>query len=112
MNDNRKPEQDKPMVAKGLWAKTMQSSGKEFWTGSLTVDDVARIVELSELHPEGKVDLSLFVNDRKQQENHPDLNLYFKPGYQRGGGQGPQARGPGGGGQYEDGVPFDGAGAA
>lgn len=56
-----------------LWKKTAKQTGQTFYSGQIDT-------------PFGAVQISVFKNDKKEKDNHPDLNIVFngcKPYEQR-----------------------------
>lgn len=47
-----------------LWKKTAKQTGQTFYSG--TIDTIF-----------GKVSISVFKNDKKEKDSHPDLNIVF-----------------------------------
>ena len=45
-----------------LWIKTAKNTGKKFMSGSIQIDNKL-------------IKISVFKNDRKQNDNHPDYNI-------------------------------------
>lgn len=47
-----------------LWKKTAKQTGQTFYSG--TIDTIF-----------GKISISVFKNDKKEKDSHPDLNIVF-----------------------------------
>lgn len=67
----------------GLW-KNETRNGKEYWSGNL-----------------GSARIEVWPNDRKERDNHPDLNVYLAP-RERKENQGGAGQQEGGGQRYQD----------